>query len=116
MKNLICFDNNGESFDQYTILDKKTGEMIGTNDHPFHPMGFGQFVGNVADNYYRVTFGAGWHRVDKKLLNKRIKFAVDHFLNDCAHIGKIVPFKSLPADVQKFAIQSLIDKIETDPF
>jgi hypothetical protein len=105
---LIVFDNGGESFDRYTILDKASGDMVGASDSPYHPMGFGQHAGNVADNYWNIAYGAGWHRVNKRLLNKRIKFAVNHFLNDCAHIGKIIEFDQLPAGVQRFAKESLL--------
>lgn len=104
MKNLICFDNNGDTFDRYTILEKSTGEMIGASDHPFHPQGFGQHVGNVADNYMFTTYGAGWRRACD--VKKCIRHAVAHFLNDCAHIGKVIPFASLPDDVKKFAKQA----------
>lgn len=101
---LVCLDNNGETFDRYTIIDVKTGEMIGSSERPFSPMGFGQFCGNVADNYMITTFGAGWRTMCN--VKKCIKHSVSAFLSDCAHIGKIVPFESLPEDVQKFAKQS----------
>jgi len=107
MKHLVCFDNNGETFDRYTILEKNTGEMIGASEKPFNPLGFGQYCGNVADNYWNVAYGSGWQRnIDKRLLNKRITFAVNHFLNDCSHIGRIVDFDTLPKDVQQFAKDS----------
>jgi hypothetical protein len=107
MKDVICFDNGGESYDRYTVLNAKTGEMIGASAEPYHPMGFGQHVGNVADNYWHVAYGSGWRRgCDTRLLNRRIKFGVQQFLNDCTHIGKKVEFETLPADVQKFAQQS----------
>jgi len=107
MNHLIAFDNEGETFDRFTILNKKDGDMIAASEMPFNPLGFGQFCGNVADNYWHVAYGAGWRRgIDNRLLNKRIKFAVNHFLNDCEHIGKIVEIETLPNDVQKFIKQS----------
>ena len=105
---LIVFDNGGESYDRYTILDKASGDMVGASDNPYHPMGFGQFAGNVANNYWNTAYGAGWHRVSKRVLNKRIKFAVDHFLADCSHIGKIIQFEELPEAVQRFAKERLL--------
>ncbi len=104
MKNLICFDNNGETFDRFTILNKKTGDMIGSSSNPFSPMGFGQHCGNVADNYWNVAYGYAW----RKRCNEKacIKFAVNHFVADSTNIGKIVKFDTLPDDVQKFARQS----------
>jgi hypothetical protein len=107
MKNIIVFDNGGETFDRYTIINKKDGEMIGSSDSPFHPQGFGQYCGNVADNYWRTAYGYGWRNgCNKALLNKRIKYAVNLFLSDCGNIGKIIDFNSLPDDVKQFAKQS----------
>jgi hypothetical protein len=104
MKNVIVFDNNGETFDRFTILDKKTGDIIGSSSNPFSPQGFGQHCGNVADNYWNVAYGYSWRkRINVK---KSIKFAVEHFLAYYANIGKIIPFNTLPIDVQKFAKQS----------
>lgn len=105
--NLICFDNGGETFDRYTILNTADGEMIGASDHPFHPQGFGQFCGNVAHNYWVTAYGAGWRRgCDEKILRKRIKYAVERFLSDCEHIGRRIDFDFMPDEVQRFAAQS----------
>lgn len=102
----VCFDNGGETLDRYTILETKTGELWGCSDMPFHPLGFGQYCGNVANNYWNIAYGYGWQRgCSSKVLNKRIRFAVEHFLADCAHIGKIVPMGSLPNDVITFISQ-----------
>jgi len=107
MKNIIVLDNNGETFDRYTIIDKVTGDIIGSSEYPFSPLGFGQFCGNVADNYWFNAYGYGWRRgCNKMLLNKRIKYAVNLFLADCGNIGKIIPFNSIPEDVKQFAKQS----------
>ncbi len=107
MKNIIVLDNNGDTFDRYTIIDKRTGDMIGSSENPFHPQGFGQHCGNVADNYWNITYGYGWRRgCDDKLLKKRIKFALEVFLADCENVGKKIDFKDLPKDVKKFALDS----------
>ncbi len=103
---LVCFDNNGETFDRYTILNTNDGEMIGASARPFSHLGFGTYAGNVADNYWRTAYGAGWRRTGKNVLQGRIDFAVKHFLDDCSHIGRIIPFDVLPDEVQKFAAQS----------
>ena len=104
--NIIILDNGGETFDRYTIIDRNTGEMVGASTNPFHPLGFGQYCGNVAENYYRVTFGIGWRRgCDAKLLKKRIQYAVDHLLGDCSHIGRKVAFDTIPQQVQNYALQ-----------
>ena len=113
MKNLLILDNGGTTFDRYTIVHKPTGEMIGASENPSHPLGFGQFVGNVADNYWNVSYGYGWRRgLDEKLLNKRIKFAVDHFKNDCTHIGKPVKWSTLPMEVRNFITYAFSPEFE----
>lgn len=100
----ICLDNGGQTFDRYTIIERETGEMIGASNNPFNPLGFGQFCGNVADNYWRVAYGYSWRNgCNKRLLNKRIKYAVDLFLSDCDNVGKRVEFDTLPEDVKKYA-------------
>lgn len=107
MKNIIVLDNNGETFDRFTIIDKSTGDMIGASERPFHPLGFGQFCGNVADNYWKVAYGYSWRNgCNKRLLNRRIKYAVDLFLSDCGNVGKVIDFDTLPEDVKQFAKQS----------
>lgn len=109
MKNLLILDNGGETFDRYTIINEIDGEMIGASFNPFHPQGFGQHCGNIADNYWNVAYGAAWRRdIDTRLINKRIKYAVNLFKNDCANVGKPITWEQLPADVQKFAIQSFM--------
>jgi hypothetical protein len=110
---LVCLDNGGETFDRYTIRDKSTGDIIGASEHPFSPQGFGQYCGNVAHNYWVTAYGHGWDRTDKTTVNKRVKFGVDHFLNDCARVGKIIPFDKLPPDVQKYATQSFLEDYAT---
>jgi len=107
----ICLDNGGETFDRYTIIERATGDMIGASEQPFNPLGFGQFCGNVADNYWFNAFGTGWRNgCNKVILNKRIKYAVDLFLADCGNVGKPVEFDTLPADVQKFAKHAFSDE------
>lgn len=89
MKNILILDNGGGTLDRYTIVNLKDGEMIGSSEIPFNPLGFGQYCGNVADNYWFHAYGSGWRRgINKRLLNTRIKYAIDLFKNDCAHIGK----------------------------
>ena len=103
---LIILDNGGATFDRYTIIDRLTGEMAGASDNPFHPLGFGQYCGNVADNYWQQAYGYSWRNgCNKRLLNKRIKYAIDLFLADCGNVGKVVEFSSLPEKVQQFAKQ-----------
>ncbi len=104
---LVVLDNGGLTFDRYTIIDKSTGDMIGASDNPFHPLGFGQFCGNVADNYWFTAYGYSWRRgCNQRLLNKRVKYAIELFLADCGNVGKVIEFDTLPDDVKQFAKQS----------
>ncbi len=107
MTSIIVLDNKGETFDRYTIIDKRTGDMIGSSENPFHPQGFGQYCGNVADNYWNIAYGCGWRRgAGTRLLNKRINYALELFLSDCGNVGKKIQFTDLPKDVQKYALDS----------
>lgn len=81
---LRIFDNNGKSFDRYTIcpprwaneyrneLDRRLFEVIGSSDSPFHPQGFGQHTMAMVGS----------------------------------HLGKRIKWENLPVDVQKFATQN----------
>lgn len=80
---LRCYDNGGDSFDQYTVVPPRWAHeerernshlfnSIGASEHPFHPQGFGQ--------HCSVQPGR--------------------------HLGKRVKWTDLPPDVQKFARQS----------
>ena len=103
-KNIVVLDNNGETFDRYTIINKKTGDMIGSSERPFAPNGFGQHCGNLVDNYMFHAYGYSWRKhCDVK---KIIKTEVQRYLSDCSNVGQPIEFNSLHEDVQKFAIQS----------
>ena len=103
MKSIIL-DNNGETFDRYTIIDPATGDMWGASHNPFSPMGFGQYCGNIADNYWRVAYGYGWRNgLDKRLLNARIKFAINKYLAETK--DKPVKLEELPEPVQQYVKQ-----------
>lgn len=102
MKKIIVFDNNGETFDRYTILDKSTGEMYGASENPFHPQGFGQYCGNVADNYWFHAYGASWRKhCDVK---KCERFAIRKFINEFEG-NNIVDISTLPDAVKQYIKQ-----------
>jgi hypothetical protein len=81
-KTPLCFDNGGETFDRYTLIYGKTNERgrvfwyIGSSQDPLWPMGFWQHGEIAAVN----TMSRG-----------RVSFK---------HLGKRVPFESLPQAVQ----------------
>jgi hypothetical protein len=104
---LFVLDNGGETFDRYTIINEKDGEMIGASDDPFHPMGFAQHCGNAAQNHFGTSHWdmAFGEKVGKRVYNRLVKQALNAFKKDCEHIGKPISFDSLPEDVKKFALQ-----------
>lgn len=105
-KTIIVLDNGGETWDRYTIIDLYTGDMWGASARPFHPQGFGQYCGNVADNYWQMAYGSGWRRnCPPALLQRRISAAVRHFLADCDHVGRRVSLADVPPDVRRIALQ-----------
>jgi len=104
MTKLLILDNGGETLDRYTIINETDGEMIGASEHPQHPQGFGQYCGNVADNYWNVAYGYGWRNgCTPETIAKRVKFAVGRFKRDCANIGKSIKWDELPEKVKEYA-------------
>lgn len=83
-----CYDNGGETFDRYTVVfhgnqvRKRFGVFmyVGMSADPFHPGGFGQH-GESRDNF------------------------VDY--PRYGHLGKRVPFASLPEPCRRLIIQDL---------
>lgn len=89
--NIRVFDNEGESFDRYTIVNINDHERmtpdgaiygaLGASENPFSPMGFGQNTSAMI----------------------------------AEHLGKEITFDDLPEDVQKFVIQSFIpEEVQDD--
>ena len=81
-------DNDGETFDRYTIVDHKTGAIWGASCRPYAPNGFGQFCGHIP-----VRKG------------ETIKDAVARYLSDVGHLGHEVAAADVPADVKRYAEQ-----------
>lgn len=81
-----CYDNGGETFDQYTVVftgnyRHQTGGQfwyLGMSQYPFHPQGFGQH-------------GEHSVQIDKP---------------SYARLGKKIPFDSLSLDAQLCALQT----------
>lgn len=113
MKKIACFDNGGESLDRFTLISLDSGDMIGASERPFSPLGFGQYCGNPAWDYFARTVGVCYMRgiSDKdpkhyrKIIKQKTAEIVADFKNEGA-LGHIVDFETLPLDVQQFAKQS----------
>ena len=102
IKQIAVLDNKGKTLDRYTIINKKTGDIIGASERPFAPNGFGQYCGNLVDTYMFHSFGYSWRKHCN--VNKTIKNEVQRYLSDCSEIGQEIKFSDLPLDVQKFTI------------
>ena len=88
-KEVFVFDNEGETADRFTVVTGN-GYICGASCNPFHPLGFGQFCGNVSDPSYDTT-------VEKYVAKAREK---------PEWLGKeITVFSELPEDVQKYVEQ-----------
>jgi hypothetical protein len=91
MKNKIhCYDNNGETFDRYTVvfLDKIDGEYIylAMSENPANPLGFCQ------------------HGFSPRLIDEP-----KHM-----HLGKRISFDDLPEDCRKQVLNDLSLIYETN--
>lgn len=104
MKNTYIFDNEGESFDRYTII-LPNGDILGASENPFHPLGFGQHCANCLENYFKDC-----HMRPKNLSKTRtrqiIRSEVQQFRRD-GNLGKEIFIKHLPAPVIEFINQNL---------
>jgi len=106
METFIIFDNEGKTFDRFTILNKETGEIYGASEDPLSPEGFSKFLGNCA--YRQITmYGSGWR--EKMPGKKIIKSEVDNFIINTKlnpdWIGKPIEFKALPENAKKYILQ-----------
>lgn len=112
MKRLVIFDNGGETFDRFSILDLKTGEMWGASENPFSPLGFGQNCGCPAHTYFGQTVGIGWisrlRSEDPKHYNRIIKSKTKEIAQEFkteGNIGKVIDYSTLPEPVQQYCKQ-----------
>lgn len=75
MNSITIYDNGGQTFDRYTVVNTNTGEVYGMSHNPLSPQGFNQFSGKIGQDFNHPQH------------------------NDA--IREKVTFDSLPADVQK---------------
>lgn len=88
-----CYDNGGESIDRYTVVftgcyRRQTGGSflyLAMNSAPFHPQGFGQH-------------GESDSSIDRPA---------------SSHLGKRVPFASLPDDCRKLVVSDYCNLWDT---
>mgnify|MGYP001610865815 CR=1 FL=1 len=93
-----CYDNEGRSFDRYTVVftgryRHKTGGVfwhVGMSTMPFHPQGFGQH-------------GESMQQIDVN------KSGFAPAIGRRNHLGKRIPFAALPDDCRKLVVQDILN-------
>lgn len=50
MKNIIVYDNGGETVDRYTVIIGQ--DVYGMSHNPTNPQGFNQYLGNLEDTFF----------------------------------------------------------------
>lgn len=105
MKKYTVFDNEGETLDRYTVINRD-GDMIGLSANPNSPLGFNQYCGNCVDHYMNISFGYSWRRhCDvKKVIKNELPRIIREFKESC-NLGKEMPFKSLSKELQETIIK-----------
>ena len=109
--NIVVLDNNGQTFDQYTIINRKTGDVWGCSNHPQHPQGFGQYSHNIADSYWNVAYGYSWREHINVI--PAIKDSVANYHKDTTNIGNKVKLNTLPKNVIAYIDYILSEDTET---
>jgi hypothetical protein len=77
---IIVLDNNGETLDRYTFVDRKTGEMLASSENG---LGVFMYAGNIKE--------LGWRNIKDFLSNSR-------------HIGRKIDFNSVSVELQNMVI------------
>ena len=104
-KQIIIF-YNPNTIDCYTGVITKTGDVYGFNSNPFHPLGFGQYAGNVTDRM-NVTYGAAWrnHFNEKKILRMELAFYIQEARANSNWLGKEIKIEELSEQAQQYIKQ-----------
>lgn len=80
----LVFDNGGETYDRYTIINTETGDVCGASENPFTPNGFGQFSGNCVTDWKKsieevvADYRERFTEVPYESLNPELKRYVDY--------------------------------------
>ena len=101
---------NPETYDCYTGVITKTGEVYSFNSNPFHPLGFGQYSGEVT-NRLNITYGYSWrnHFDEAKMIKQELRNYLHEARNNPSWLGKEVDLQSLSEEAQKYVKQILTD-------
>ena len=100
----IILDNQGETFDRYTIITPD-GEVYGASVDPFHPQGFGQYCGHSIELCYKQ--GARlFLKKDGTWLKSEAVRCMRTLANNFVKRGeKRVKMQNLPIPVQNYVNQ-----------
>ena len=94
-RRIVVLDNNGQTFDRYTIIDRKTSDVYGASNNPFAPNGIGTYSHNIA-------YASGVTRNDERLNRICTKL----YLKDSKSIGiRVKDLNSLPDKVKEYILQ-----------
>lgn len=111
-KIMVVFDNQGKTFDRYTLI-RSDGETWGASDDPYAPNGFGMYTGNMGDDYFNKTFGYSWqnNRSVKQIgsmVRDETKKQIEQARSEPSWLGvEVKDHSTLPEDVQKYIAQLL---------
>ena len=99
-----------DTIDCYTGVVTKTGDVFGFNAQPFHPLGFGQFCGNVTDRM-NTTYGCGWrnHFDENKILKSELAHYLREAKNNPNWLGVEIKPSNLSEQAQQYIQQILAD-------
>jgi hypothetical protein len=108
-KIVYVFDNDGKTFDQYTILTSD-GDIFGCSYNPFSPQGVGNFSHNLMDKYTRFSNGK---KLNKKFHTFNLKREIKAYRFDARTnpdgIGKELKgakaYAGLPEPVRQYILQ-----------
>ncbi len=108
-KNVVVFDNGGETYDRFTIINT-LGDMWGASEFPFNHQGFGQHVGNLGFSYFVTTYGYGWTRgfepnKVKKMLKYGTKMSIEALRSEGILGKEITDINQLPEQVLNYIKQ-----------
>lgn len=91
-RNVVVLDNGGKTIDRYTIIIRKTADIYGCSENPYHPLGIGQYCAN-ANKIYKLNGNT----------ERKNRLGVNIYLRNYKSIGKRVnDLVSLPENVKKY--------------
>jgi hypothetical protein len=103
MRGYIVFDNEGITFDRYTLVDLGSGNVFAAGGHTKEGAISGWYCGNCTD--HRITLGdAGWRQMP--LSRKVIEMETANYVRNAqlnpSWLGKELPRMQWPAHLHDY--------------